>query len=290
MTASLNPYISKFEAGFDAERSSQYRMAIQFSLGGFSYALLDVATASIIGLECFQSDSLAGDGELFQALERALEAKNLNNRDFEAVCCLMDHRTSTLVPTSLFDEKEAASYLGFAFQVGNEQLVLSEPLKSVQGFNVFAASKALLANIRSKWPKAQVRHSGSVFIDGAVQGLMGDSTVFVNVRNQNYDMAIVEEGKLLFFNNFKFNTKEDFVYFLLLALEQNHLSGTDVSACFTGLMLPDAKIMELCNRYINEIRFVEVERIESLGETLREVPFQYYCLLYQVLRGEAQAV
>jgi hypothetical protein len=54
----MNPYISAFDEGFDVEKSSQYRMTIQFSLGGFSYALLDATKNILIGLECYQSDQL----------------------------------------------------------------------------------------------------------------------------------------------------------------------------------------------------------------------------------------
>ena len=51
MTASLNPYISQFGETFDAEKSSQYRMAIQCTLGGLSFALLYTVTQTIVGLE-----------------------------------------------------------------------------------------------------------------------------------------------------------------------------------------------------------------------------------------------
>ena len=58
MAASLNPYISQFGEEFDAEKSSQYRMAIQFSLGGLSFALLDSTNNTLLALECYQSDLL----------------------------------------------------------------------------------------------------------------------------------------------------------------------------------------------------------------------------------------
>ena len=50
MTASLNPYISQFGETFDAEKSSQYRLAIQCTLGGLSFALLDTKTENLVGL------------------------------------------------------------------------------------------------------------------------------------------------------------------------------------------------------------------------------------------------
>ena len=96
MTASLNPYISQFGEKFDAEKSSQYRLTIQFSLGGLSFALLDATTQTLIALECYQSDLLTDSDDLFRALERALESKGLNNKVFQSVTSLIDNRDRML--------------------------------------------------------------------------------------------------------------------------------------------------------------------------------------------------
>ena len=64
MAASLNPYLSKCDEEFDAGKSTQYRMTIQFALGGLSYALLDTKGNRLIVLECYQSDLLSDSNDL----------------------------------------------------------------------------------------------------------------------------------------------------------------------------------------------------------------------------------
>ena len=88
----------------------------------------------------------------------------------------------------------------------------------------------------------------------------------------------------MFFNNFKFNTKEDFAYFLLFAMEQNNISGTDTLVRFSGLIRPASEIIDLCGRYVKDIRFVEDPQV---SKALDEVPFQYYYILYQALKQES---
>ena len=107
---------------------------------------------------------------------------------------------------------------------------------------------------------------------------------FVNVKNHDFDMAILKEGKVHFFNNFKYNTKEDFAYFLFFALEQNGLSGKDTPVVFSGPLLPDSEITELCKHYVKDIRFVEDPHELKICKALDEVPFQYYYIHYQALR------
>ena len=285
MTASLNPYISQFGEEFDAEKSLQYRLAIQFSLGGLSFALLDAKTQTLVALECYQSNLLTDSDDLFRALERALESKGLNNSSFQSVTCLIDNRYYTLVPNPVFNEADLAKYLDFGFQIPEGYAIVSETLAAMRCHHVFAFPKALQDKVQSKWKEVKITHSSRIFLDSAMQSNV-DTGVFVQVRNRDFDMLVKKENKLLFFNNFKFNTKEDFAYFLLFAMEQNGCSGQDSPVCFSGLIRPASDIIDLCGRYVKDIRFVDDPRTLKVSKALEEVPFQYYFTLYQLLGHE----
>lgn len=283
MTASLNPYISQFGEEFDAEKSSQYKMTIQCALGGLSFALLDTTTQRLIALECYQSELLADSDDLFRTLERALESNGLNNKTFQSVICIIDNRYCTLVPESLFNKDNQASYLDFGFQIPEGYSIVSERLESTQCHNVFAYLKALQDKVLSKWGNTSIINSSSVFINSMMQNAENNG-VYVNVRNRDFDMLIKKDGKLLFFNNFKFNTKEDFAYFLLFAMEQNGVSWQEMPVSFSGLIRPASDIIDLCGRYVKDLRFMEDPHIFQLSKPLDKVPFQYYFILYQSLR------
>ena len=283
MTASLNPYISQFGEEFDAEKSSQYRMTIQCSLGGLSFALLDTMTNTLVALECYQSDLLADSNDLFRTLERALENKNLNNKAFSSVTYLVDNRYCTLIPESLFNAAEQVQYLDFTFQIPEAYSITSEHIEPAQCINVYAYLKAMHDKVTAKWANVNIRHSSSVFIESIME-TVDDNGVFVNVRNRDFDMIVKKDGKLTFFNNFKFNTKEDFAYFLLFTMEQNGISGQDSSVVFSGLIRPASDIVSLCGRYVKDIRFVEAPHTLHISNALDEVPFQYYFTHYQTLR------
>ena len=283
MAASLNPYISQFSEKFDAEKSSQYRMAIQFSLGGLSYALLDNESHTLIALECYQSDLLSDSGDLFHALERALESKGLNSKDFHSVTCLVSNRLCALVPEPLFDEADQTKHLDFAFQIPDGYSIASERLKTAPCYIVYASPKALLDKVATKWKEARIIHSSSLFVDSAMH-TDTETGVFVQVNNRDFDMMVKKDGKLFFFNNFKFVTKEDFAYFLLFAMEQNGMAGQDTPVCFSGLIRPASEIIDLCGRYVKDISFVDDPHALQVSKALEDVPFQYYHLLYQALR------
>jgi hypothetical protein len=283
----MNPYISAFDEGFDVEKSSQYRMTIQFSLGGFSYALLDATKNILIGLECYQSDQLTETEEMFRALEKALDSKGLTNKPLLSVTCIIDDRVNTFVPLELFDENKKNDYLEFLFQASSGQVVLNETLEREKCVNVYALPKSLHARIISKWNKARIIHSSTVFINSAIRYAPEGKAAFVHVKSRSFDLAIIDEGRMAFFNNFRFNTKDDFAYFLVFALEQNHFSNLKHPVCFSGLILPQSEIVELCSRYIKYLIFIEDRNELQVSKALGEVPFQYYHLHYQTLRCES---
>ena len=279
----MNPYICQYGEEFDAEKSSHYRMTIQCSLGGLSFALLDAETQTLVALECYQSDLLADSNDLFRTLERALEDKGLNNKSFASVTFITDNRYCSLIPEPLFNEADQAKYLDFAFQIPDAYTIVSERLVSAQCFNVFALPTALKDKLTGKWPNIRITHSSSIFVDSNMKS-EDNNGVFVNVRNRDFDLLVKKEGKLHFFNNYKFNTKEDFAYFLLFAMEQNGLSGQDTLVRFSGLIRPASDIIDLCGRYVRDIRFVEDPHTLQVSKALDEVPFQYYYIHYQALR------
>ena len=283
MSTSLNPYIASFDAGFDVEKSAQYRLTIQLTLGGLSFALFDTTDSRLIGLEYYQSDLLADSNDLFRTLEKALDAKGLNNSVFHSVSCLVNERIAALVPAALYHPDDNDKWLGFSFNLPKDWTIDVDNLTQHKAVNVFAYPNALQAKLKAKWPEANIRHSSTVLLESLPTS--DKPAVWVNVRTHDFDMAIMKD-KLLFFNNFRSKTKEDFSYFLLFAMEQNGLSGENTPVHFSGLLLPSSEIISLCERYIRDIKFVKKPEELKVSEAFKEVPYPYYHIHYQESRRE----
>lgn len=258
-----------------------YRLTIQFALGGLSFVLFDTATRRLADIELHQSDSLSNPDELFRVLEKDLNARDLANNSFQSVTCLIDGRTNTLVPEALYQPENSQQLLGFNFTLPNNSIVGTDPIPNLQVCNLYAYPESLRQRITSKWPQAEILHSTTVFLKSLPQS--ENPTAYVNVRNRDFDMAIMKD-KLLFFNNFKFQTKVDFSYYLLFALQQQELSGLNTTFYFSGLIQPASEIIDLCRRYIKDIRFVNRPHDFNIKEQLADVPFQYYYNHYQTLK------
>ena len=289
MTTSLHPYISKFDEGFDVGKTQEYRIAIQFTLGGFSYLIMDAGTKAIIAMESYLSDDLTDEKDIFSTFEKALALNKLNGKKFQSVTCIIGNRNYALIPNELFDEKESSKYLEFLHTLPQNGLILNDNLSENECHGIYSVPNCLIEKIKGIWPDAKIVHESSIFLRHItkVANLFATTRVYVYVKNRSFDMAIFKNGNLSFFNNFKFNTKDDFLYFLMFAIEQQKMSADETSVCVSGMILGNSEIMKLCERYIKDIRFIKNGDTIKVSEALKEIPSQYYYIPYQVLQCES---
>ncbi len=284
MATSLNPYISCFDEGFDVGKTPDYRMTIQFALGGFSYVIAEDASQSIVAMEAYLSDALEDESMTFEALLRALEMRKLAKKEFRSVTFLIQSRCNTLIPAPVFEEKESQTLLGLVHPLPQNPVFLNDPISACDGVNLYAIPGSLSERVKAYWKNAEIMHESSVFLISLIKNKRQEDEAYVYVRNRNFDMAVIKDGRLTFFNNFKFTTKDDFLYFLLFALEQQGLHGNETTVRFAGMILGSSEIMQLCQRYVKQTLFQPCEGTLQVSKALKEIPSQYYYIPYQILK------
>jgi hypothetical protein len=273
----------------DPSKSSLYNITIQCALDGFCFVLHHQEENKIIDIELYQTSESAQEDQILEALEKAFYNKGLHGKSFRSIRFLIANRYYTLVPESLFDANNPESYLRFNHLLPHHYAVFHEAVPSAQAVNVYAIPQQFLNRLRATWPEAVVRHQSSLFLQ-AVQReepYESNTNVYVNVNSRDFDLVILQEGRLLFFNNFRFNTKDDFAYFLMFTLEQQLPGVKDLPVSFTGLISNQSEIIRLCERYIKRIRFIRPNGSVEVEMALNNMPFQYYYIPYQSLSCES---
>lgn len=269
----------------DLGKSLSYNITIQCSLDGFCFVIHDIEENKIIDIELYQTSETGDETLIMEALEKTVFKKGLYEKPVHDVRYIVGNRLNTLIPEELFDEQQMESYFRFSHELPKGYSLISEKLPSLHCVNVFALSSIQEKAIQGLWDNVTFTHQSSVFLKGVKsEDPFDDKTVaYVNVNSRSFDLAIVSEGKLSFFNNFKFSTKEDFIYFLMFALEQQQLSGQEVPVYFAGLISGNSEIIKLCERYIKRIHFINPNGSVEVDMSLSGTPFQYYYIPYQSL-------
>lgn len=268
--------------------ATTYNITIQCSLDGFCFVVHDVDKNTIVDITNYQTSGNSDSGAIMDALDKALFNKDLYDRHFKSVTFIVDNRDNSLVPDEFFDEDSARALLQFSHPLSPDSQVLHDSIECMQATNVYALPQPLIERVMKTWDNAHIVHEATVFIESILKEEHPEGpTAFVNVKSRDFDLAIVRDQKLVFYNNFKFNTQDDFVYFLIYALEQYQIDPQLVPIYFTGMINGNSEIIRLCERYIKDLRFFNVDSSIALDVHITDTPYQYYYIPYKALSCES---
>ena len=272
----------------DPSKTLYYNMTIQCALDGFCFVIHHQEENKIIDIGIYHTSGSEDESIGMEALENTLRQKELLGKPFHSVWYISADPYHILVPSELFDEQEREAYLRFNHVLPQGCQLFHEPLKNEKAVNVFAVSKKNTDRLRSFWPDLAITHQSTIFLNSILQEdpYESDVNAYLNVNSRSFDLAIIKQGKIDFFNSFKFNTKDDFIYYLMFALEQQQLANQDVPVHFTGLISNNSEIIHLCERYIRKIRFLRPDGSVNVDLSQNSIPFQYYYIPYKHLSCE----
>ena len=178
---------------------------------------------------------------------------------------IFDNDSYTFVPAAVFKEKNKDKYLAVLGLIDEDSVVCADYIKVADAYNVYAISKQDYETLQSFPEPTKFHHASSVLVASLINDNMerpDDPRVYLNIKDQKFEMIVLKGCKLLFNNTFRFKTKEDFLYFLLFTIEQLHLDAGSVPIYFLGMIEEKSAIVEVTSRYMRDIRFKTVTPCE----------------------------
>ena len=268
----------------DPTRNLSYNITIQCALDGFCFLLHDQDTNRIVDLELYQTSGDDDGSTITEAIGKSLFRKDLYQKPLRSARFIVDNRFCTLVPLDLFDEQQSESYYLFNHELRPGYSLRHETIPGLQAVNVYAVPTKQEQQLGKLWNNLQTLHRSSIFLSSVLLEDPGDSAdnAYINVNSRSFDLAIVRNQRLAFFNSFGFDTKDDFAYFLLSALKQQHI-GTDIPIQFSGLIATQSEIIQLCERYLKHIYFARPKGEIEIEPKLSHTPYHYYHIPYKSL-------
>ena len=172
---------------------------------------------------------------------------------------IFDNDRYTFVPAAVFKEKNKDKYLAVLGLTDEDSVVCADYIKGADAYNVYAITKQEHEALQSLPETTKYYHASSVLVASLIkdnQERPDDVRVYLNIKDQKFEMIVLKGCNLLFNNTFRFKTKEDFLYFLLFTIEQLHLDAGSVPVYFLGMIEEKSAIVEVTSRYMRDIRFM----------------------------------
>jgi hypothetical protein len=237
-------------------------LSIQFSLGGFSFCISNLSTKEIQNFTVYTfKKSIDTPEALLIKVEELFTENTVLHQEFESVTIIHQNNLSSLVPTPLFDEHTLATYLQYNIKTLTNDYLAFDSLTQLDIKNVYVPYINLNNFFFQKFGEFEYKHHATVLIDKLILHSKNnlEKQLFVNVTTNNFDIVVVENSKLLFYNSFSFNTKEDFIYYILFTAEQLKLNPEKISLLFIGDIEKESKLYHITYQYIRNIDFIKID-------------------------------
>jgi hypothetical protein len=289
MIAPAKPIFSRLDKAFREDSTRSFHLTIRLSPGGFSFVIFAADKQKYIGLEVFKFNTPADDVKYASLLDEIIMHRQWIAYPYQSVIVIVDHISNALIPSPLFDEKEKGTYLAFNQPYRDNSRIAVDNLKNADAKNVYYLSNPLVAKIKELWANADIVHLSSVLIESLLltnKNKGFEDKVFVNVRDQIFDLVVLRDEKLYFYNQYKFNTKEDFLYFLLFSMEQLRLNPEITEFIYSGLIDKDSPLYELAWHHIRNSRFIARNENFKYSYVLDDIQSSQYFILFNAQQCE----
>lgn len=289
MPVYVNPKTSYFDKLFQNTPFDSCKLIVQISLHDITLLIYHVPQNKYIGIESFRLVGLNNENQIENELDSLIEQREWVIAQFKNVNVIFTDPVSTLIPQALFDKKEKELYMDFNNSIPDDQLTRFDLLKSLNTINLFRFPRSLEKKINTVWPGSALLHSSSVLIESLFinyRNKTDNNTLFVQVYNDFFELVYFKDNKLYYHNTFQFKSKEDFIYFLLSAIEQLNLNPEDVNIILSGLIDKKSIYYEMVVRYIRNNTFIERNDTFKYAYPFDKLQYHKYYVLFNLLQCE----
>ena len=278
------------DPGLEKQRSYDYELSIRLSAEAISYCLSDSNTAKFLHLESFDLAEpgmrpyIPGDRELNDTTKlNALLDGDLHwlTNKFSKTRVLIDQGNSSLMPEALYSEEDKGNIFEFNIAGGpyKESELHHDHLHSLNAYSIYHVPASLDSLINKFFPEAAVFHHSSAIIQSLYLKYMNqesDKHVFVNTGKSRVDILRLQGKKLEYFNSFRYNTAEDFMYYLIFVVEQLGLNPESVEMMMMGEVDKHSSLSDLVHKYIRNVHFIKRNEDFRYSFVFDQVPGHYY--------------
>ena len=275
----INSNVTKINNSISLENTKDTKLSIQFNLDGFSFCISDNSTGEILYFfKNLFEDKQTTPENLMQKVDAIFKKDPFLQKDFSSVLVVHENNLSTLVPNKYFSEDKLLEYLNFNIKTLATDYIAFDDVQKINAKNVYVPYIPINNYLFQNFGAFEYKHHTTIFIEKLLSlSSSEEKKVYVNVSSKSFDVVVIQNKKLQFSNSFEFETKEDFIYYILFTFEQLNLDVEKVKLYFSGDIELESEIYNSTYQYIRNVFFLESNN--SIFNTINYSKHSNYILL-----------
>jgi len=239
------------------ENISNLKLSIQVRLDGPSFCILDISRANIAWYKKINFPKEHNPVKALQEIEDVYRDEQILHGPFKEVILLFSNELYSPVPSAYFIEEEASTYLKFNTKILGTDVVEFDNIKE-ELVNVYIPYTNITNYFFDRYGEFEFKHNTSELINAALALSTGsETTAYLNNYSGYYDLVIVKDGALLLCNTFNYETREDFIYYLLFTAEQLDLHPETLQLILLGNISRETEEYKIAYTYIKNVELLQ---------------------------------
>lgn len=234
------------------------KLSIQISLSGLSFCILNSSNSEVEYLKRVNFKGKLTPEATLKELQGFIAKEPLLSHVFDSVLVLFQNELSNFVPEAFFEEKNAADYLKFSSKILKTDFISHDKIEANNCINVFVPYININNYLFEMYGEFEYKHASTILLEQILKKEKdsSDDKIYINVEPCHFEMVVMKKGQFQLYNTFEYDTKEDFIYFILFAIEQLKLDTEKVIVKLTGHIAKDDELYQMLYTYIRYVEFV----------------------------------
>lgn len=282
MSAQLIKVYNVYDESLNQAHSKSYRLSIQLSQDGFSFAIFDTLNSRFVSLESSELSGYHIPEDFVAIFDDFTSQHPWLKSEFESVTVMFEPQYTTLVPLTLFHDEDAEDIARFNFKLPDKAQVVSEKLVNADAQLIYCIPDAILNLLDTNFPGHKLTSHAAVLIESLLihnKNQSPDKRLFVNVRNAQLDIALVSGKQLIFYNSFRYHSKQDFIYYIIFVFEQLNLNPEEIELTFSGKIDKNSTLFDIAWKYVRHINFQALPSAYRYSYVYKDIPKHYFYTL-----------
>ena len=253
----LIPVLHNVDKSLESDHFKKLILSIQLKLDGFSFSILNQELNKVVAIVDYKFEDVKHPLQLLEKVESIYKENSLLNMKFFQVKVSHVNNVSTLVPVALFDDDNLRSYLEFNHKLLENEYLTYDIINSDEIANVYSPFTVVNDFLFEKYGEFTYKHFSSILIENFIDQSNANQELkmFVHVQGSQFEIVVVEKKKLILYNSFQYQTKEDLVYYILFVAEQLRQNPEDFDLELYGEIEPYSEIYALLYKYVRNVFF-----------------------------------
>lgn len=257
----------------DLDNLNDSHLSIQLSLDGFSFCIINKSLNEVTALYdyTFINKSPTPEKHLANVIE-VFKLEKLLQRRYHTVNITHVNDLSTLVPKAFFNHEQIKSYIKHSSKVYKNDYIVHDPLVNHDMMNVYIPFVNINNFLLEKFGAFEYKHFSTVLVDNLMNTYKFSEHphMFVHICAEHFEIVIIANSKLLLYNSFKYQTKEDFIYYILFTAEQLKLNPEKFELIFSGIADKESELYKVAYTYVRNISLIEIRSKYSYKSNFTE--------------------